>query len=47
MKRLYVRPKFRGYKIANKLVEMIINDGKRIGYKNMLLDTFPLINYNL
>lgn len=40
MKRLYVRLKFRGYKIANKLVEMIIDDAKRIGYKNMFLDTF-------
>jgi ribosomal protein S18 acetylase RimI-like enzyme len=44
MKRLYVRPKFRGYKIANKLVEMIIYDAKRIGYKNMLLDTLPFLD---
>lgn len=43
MKRLYVRPKFRGHKIANKLVEMIINDAKRIGYKSMLLDTLPFL----
>ncbi|MBV4431132.1 GNAT family N-acetyltransferase [Clostridium tyrobutyricum] len=43
MKRLYVRPKFRGYKIANKLVKMIIDDAKRIGYKNMLLDTLPFL----
>lgn len=43
MKRLYVRPKFRGHKIANKLVEMIIDDAKRIGYKNMLLDTLPFL----
>lgn len=43
MKRLYVRPKFRGHKIANKLVEKIIDDGKRIGYKSMLLDTLPFL----
>jgi GNAT superfamily N-acetyltransferase len=43
MKRLYVRSKFRGHKIANKLVEMIIDDAKKIGYKNMLLDTLPFL----
>lgn len=43
IKRLYVRPEFRGQKIANKLVEMIINDAKKIGYKNMLLDTLPFL----
>lgn len=44
MKRLYVRPAFRGHKIANKLVEMIIDDAKTIGYKNMLLDTLPFLD---
>lgn len=43
MKRLYVRPEFRGHKIANKLVERIIDDAKRIGYKSMLLDTLPFL----
>lgn len=43
MKRLYVRPKFRGHKIANKLVEIIIDDAKKIGYKSMLLDTLPFL----
>lgn len=43
MKRLYVRPKFREHKIANKLVEMIIDDAKKIGYKSMLLDTLPFL----
>jgi ribosomal protein S18 acetylase RimI-like enzyme len=43
MKRLYVRPSFRGHKIANKLVEKIIDDAKRIGYKSMLLDTLPFL----
>lgn len=43
MKRLYVKPKFRGKKIANKLVEKIIEDSKEVGYKVMLLDTFPFL----
>ncbi|WP_459481388.1 GNAT family N-acetyltransferase [Clostridium saccharoperbutylacetonicum] len=43
MKRLYVRPKFRGHQIANKLVERIIADAKEIGYSYMLLDTLPFL----
>ncbi len=39
MKRLYVRPKFRGKKIGNKLIEKIISDAYKIGYKRMFLDT--------
>lgn len=43
MKRLYVRPEFRGKAIGNALVEKIINDAKKIGYKYMLLDTLPFL----
>lgn len=43
MKRLYVRSKFRGHQIANKLVEMIVADAKEIGYRYMLLDTLPFL----
>jgi len=43
MKRLYVRPQFRGNGIAQALVEIIINDAKKIGYQCMLLDTFPAL----
>lgn len=43
MKRLYVRPEFRGKAIGNTLVEKIINDAKKIGYKYMLLDTLPFL----
>lgn len=43
MKRLYVRPKFRGQKIGNLLVEKIIDDAKKIGYSHMLLDTLPFL----
>lgn len=43
MKRLYVRPKFRGRKIGNLLVEKIIDNAKKIGYSHMLLDTLPFL----
>jgi len=43
MKRLYVKPEFRGKQIASRLVQRIIEDAKEIGYKNMLLDTFPFL----
>ena len=43
MKRLYVRPQFRGRKIGNLLVEKIIDDAKKIGYSYMLLDTLPFL----
>ena len=41
MKRLYVRPQFRGNGIAKSLVRLIVNDARKIGYKYMLLDTLP------
>ena len=44
MKRLYVRPEFRGKKIGNLLVEKIIDDAKEIGYSYMLLDTLPFLH---
>ena len=43
MKRLYVRPEFRRNKIGNILVTKIIEDAKNIGYKHILLDTFPFL----
>lgn len=43
MKRLYVRPQFRGKKIGEKLVQKIIEDAKEIGYSYMLLDTLPFL----
>lgn len=43
MKRLYVRPAFRGKRIGSKLVQQIIKDAKEIGYSYMLLDTLPFL----
>ncbi|MDO4273383.1 MAG: GNAT family N-acetyltransferase [Eubacteriales bacterium] len=43
MKRLYVRPEFRGKHIGNQLIQKIIDDAVQIGYKHMLLDTFPFL----
>lgn len=43
MKRLYVRPKFRGKQIGELLIEKIIRDAKEIGYSFMLLDTLPFL----
>lgn len=43
IKRLYVKSEFRGNNIGNILVTKIIADAKIIGYKHILLDTFPFL----
>ena len=43
MKRLYVRPQFRGKKVGEQLIQRIIADAKEIGYSYMLLDTLPFL----
>lgn len=43
MKRLYVRPHFRGKSLAKQLLDRIIDDAKKIGYQHILLDTLPFL----
>jgi putative acetyltransferase len=41
MKRLYIKPQFRGLGIGRALTEAIIDEAKRIQYARMRLDTVP------
>ena len=47
MKRLYIRPAFRGKGIARRLVEMLLADARQDGYEAMVLDTFPFLRHAL
>jgi carbonic anhydrase len=45
MKRLFVRPAYRGQGVGLKLVEELIAEAQSIGYARMVLDTLPTM-YN-
>lgn len=43
VKRLYVRPAYRGQGLAGRLVDQVLADAREIGYRAVLLDTFPFL----
>lgn len=43
LKRLYIRPRFRGNHLSSLLLERIEQDAREIGYRRILLDSLPCL----
>jgi putative acetyltransferase len=43
MKRLYVRPEFRGHNLGRQLIDRLIAEAQTIGYASIRLDTVPSV----
>lgn len=41
IKRLYVRPDFRGCRVGQQLLERVMEEARIIGYSHLWLDTVP------
>ena len=44
LKRLYIRPEYRGKGCSTLLLERILTDARKIGYRRILLDTLPCLD---
>lgn len=44
LKRIYVRPAFRGQKLGEKLLTQLLDDARAFGYHELYLDSAPFMN---